>query len=79
MGWVSDAVVHGIMWTEHTFPCGCWYFTDSDGRARNVEVCKACLERAFRYLSHIRSVKQLALDMGEEEGYTPSRSEGNYD
>ncbi len=53
------------MWTEHTFPCGCWYFEDEDGRARSVEVCKRCLERAFRYLKHVQLYGS-SLDIFEE-------------
>ena len=54
-------------WVEHTFPCGCWYFEDLDGMVRQVEVCKACLNRAFKYLQE--KVYGGSLDMFEEEGY----------
>ena len=63
-------------WVEHTFPCGCWYFTDADGRARSVEVCKACLNRAFRYFEEIKKYGR-SLDMFEEEGYITQEGEKN--
>ncbi len=41
------------MWSEHAFPCGCWYFEDEEGRAREVEVCRSCMKKTLKALQRL--------------------------